>query len=108
MLLFGIVLLFSQLRFRNPVQLDKDIDTESLRILINHGLDKTSAIYLEWKQQLDHDCRVRHDDHEKQKHELLQSQKNDPKSIAFGLMRWLAERVVKNYRYALGNVREGP
>ena len=90
------------------MQLDKDIDAESLSILIGHGLDKTSAIYPEWKRQFEHDCRARHDDHIKQQHELSQSQKSDPKFIAFGLMRWLVERVVKKYRYALGDVREGP
>ena len=90
------------------MQIDKDIDTESLRILIAHGLDKTSAIYPEWKQQFDLDCQARHDDHVKRRHELLKSQKSDPKSIAFGLMRWLAERVVKQYQYALGNARQGP
>ena len=90
------------------MQIDKDIDIESLRILIAHGLDKTSAIYPEWKQQFDQDRQTRQDDHIKRRHELSQSQKSDPKSIAFGLMRWLAERAVNQYQYALDNVREGP
>jgi len=90
------------------VQLDKDIDTESLRILIDHGLNETSAIYPEWKRQFDQDRQARDRDHNRQRHEFSQSQKSDPKFIAFGLMRWLAERVVKQYPYALGDVHEGP
>lgn len=100
---FGIVLLSSELCHRNPVQLDKDIDIESLRILIGHGLDKTSAIYSAWKLQFDQDCHARHDEHMKQQHALSQSQKQDPKFIAIGVMRWLAEHVVKQYQYVLGD-----
>jgi hypothetical protein len=104
---FGDVLRSSQLRSRNPVQLDEDIDIESLRILVDHGLVKTSAIYPAWKEQFDRDCRARHDEHTKQRNELLESQKHDPKFIAVGLMRWLAERVVKKHRYAHGGIRDG-
>src|SRR5258708_4432687 len=83
------------------------MDIESLRILIRHGLGKTSTIYPAWQEQFDQECRVCRDEHMKQKNELSKSQWNDPKSIAIGLMRWLAERVVKKYRYALRGVVKG-
>jgi hypothetical protein len=89
------------------VQLDEDIDIESLRILIKHGLNKTSAIYPAWKEQFDRDCQARHDEHTKQQNELSKSQKHDPKFIAMGLMRWLSERVVKKYRYVHGGACAG-
>jgi len=64
-------------------------------------LGKTSAIYPAWKGQFEQDCRARQDEHIKRQKEVSKSQWQDPKFIAVGLMRWLAERVVKNYRYNL-------